>query len=819
MRTRRPLILILMIALGATATLPALATQAESSVDVLIRTGTNTDAVIAAVESAGGEITGDYDYLNVIAAQIPLDGVDSVLTVAGADSIFKDSPIPMPETIFPFSGRDGDVEESSTSPFDNIPATYAGPIGDREAVKRLAKDYPGAYRLNHTYSNVRALHEKGNTGEGVIVAVIDTGLRPGFENLLGGTVIGCEDMLNPPASPTPGPRIDVGCLDDSNEGHGTFVAGLIAGNALFQFDESSVFLNSVGLNAPGAILDLSGPGKGKGNKSGDLDTIAMIGSAPQANIYALRVFGDITQPGNSQDILAAVERVIELKVDEGVDISVVNMSFGRRTFYAGPGIFQLIVNTLLDNDILPVVAVGNSGPSSLTTASPASSLETLAVAAGSVTHQERIAADVFFNFAGAGPFLRPFEGTQTAGFSSRGPDADGSRGPDVIAAGFGLFGQGLSFPGFDPENDWVSIGNGTSFSTPLVAGTAAALRGRFPHASAREVRNALISTANPDILDDGSTKMDVGEGWIDADAAFEQIQRQETTDTTELPPAASTLVADNIENGFGVDVQSGVVSESTGLMLPGERHEIFFEIPPNTGSVTVNVFNVDPELDLPDQNPFFFLDFLKVSIHSAKTSSIGTGDYFDINPSADSTTAFLHEFSGSVNFVIGDADFDCSTSVTGNCNAVANLEPGILRITLGGDTVNAGRIESEVMVTTTPIARPESTASGFMDLILGPPFPGVWVLIPEGTSEAEFRLSWEGDWAHYPTNDFDMFLFPPSTAPLAAFSLDVPEVVKVSGPEPGWWFVGITPHLGGELNNSDTWTLRVTADGVVQPGF
>ena len=99
--------------------------------------------------------------------------------------------------------------------------------------------------------------------------------------------------------------------------------------------------------------------KGEEETPAPNNTIAMIGSAPNASIYALRVFGDITQPGNSQDILAAVQRVIELKVEEGVDISVVNMSFGRRTIYAGQGVFQLIVDTLLDNDILPVVAVGN----------------------------------------------------------------------------------------------------------------------------------------------------------------------------------------------------------------------------------------------------------------------------------------------------------------------------------------------------------------------------------------------------------------------------------------------------------------------------
>ncbi len=620
MRTRRPLILVLVIALSAVATLPAVAAQTESSsVNVLIRTGTNAAAVIAAVEEAGGEVTGEYDYLNVIAAQVPTNGMDEVLAVAGADAIFKNGAIPMPETIFPFGGRDDDVEESSTSPFDNIPARYAGPIGDHEAVKQLAEDYPGAYLLNHTYSNVRSLHEKGNTGEGVIVAIIDTGLRPGFEHLLPGSVIGCEDLLNPPAGPMPGPRFDDGCLDDNNSGHGTFVAGLIAANAIFRFGPLDVFTESVRINAPDAILDPgnSGSSNGKGGAKGHRD-IAMIGSAPNAQLYALRVFGNITQPGNSQDILAAVQRVIELKADEGVNISVVNMSFGRRTIYAGQGIFQLIVDTLLDNDILPVVAVGNSGPSSMTTASPASSLETLAVAAGSVTHQERIAADVFFNFAGAGPFLRPFDGTQTASFSSRGPDADGSRGPDVIAAGFGLFGQGLSFPGFDPDNDWVSVGNGTSFSTSLVAGTAAALRGSFAGASARAVRNALISTANPDILDDGSTRMDRGGGWIDAEAAFELIKSGSTTETTEVLPAPSNLVSDNIENGFGVDVQSGAVSESTGLLLPGQRHEVFFEIPPNTGSVTVHVFNVDAELDLPDQNGAFFFDFLQVSIHSAK---------------------------------------------------------------------------------------------------------------------------------------------------------------------------------------------------------
>ncbi len=112
---------------------------------------------------------------------------------------------------------------------------------------------------------------------------------------------------------------------------------------------------------------------------------------------------------------------------------------------------------------------------------------------------------------------------------------------------------------------------------------------------------------------------------------------------------------------------------------------------------------------------------------------------------------------GEAIFVIGDLDFDCTTSVIGVCTAVDNLEPGILRVTLGGDTVNAGRIESDVTVTTTPIGRLGLTAFGtvddgpaIVDLSVFPAqliAPGnsvtVPVLLPKGASplsEVEIRL-------------------------------------------------------------------------------
>ena len=119
---------------------------------------------------------------------------------------------------------------------------------------------------------------------------------------------------------------------------------------------------------------------------------------------------------------------------------------------------------------------------------------------------------------------------------------------------------------------------------------------------------------------------------------------------------------------------------------------------------------------------------------------------------------------GEATFVIGDTDFDCGTSVIGTCTAVDNLEPGILRITLGGDTVNAGRIESEVTITTTSLDRSGLTASGtvddgpaIVDLSVFPAqlvAPGnsvtIPVLLPMGSgplSEVEIRLEWDGDWS------------------------------------------------------------------------
>ena len=122
----------------------------------------------------------------------------------------------------------------------------------------------------------------------------------------------------------------------------------------------------------------------------------MIGSAPDAKIYAFRVFGSTAEPSKSSIILDAIDRIIELKTKENVDIRVANFSLGRRTIYAGLDDFDQEFEMLLAKGIVPVVSTGNAGPAFLTTASPASAFSAIAVGAGSLAHQDRITGDVGF---------------------------------------------------------------------------------------------------------------------------------------------------------------------------------------------------------------------------------------------------------------------------------------------------------------------------------------------------------------------------------------------------------------------------------------
>ena len=97
-------------------------------------------------------------------------------------------------------------------------------------------------------------------------------------------------------------------------------------------------------------------------------------------------------------------------------------------------------------------------------------------------------------------------------FSSPGPTADGRIKPEVCAMGVKNF---VALSGLTSGDGSYSMGNGTSYATPLTAGVVALLLEAHPNWTVAQVREALMSTAANAATPDN----DYGWGLVNAPAA------------------------------------------------------------------------------------------------------------------------------------------------------------------------------------------------------------------------------------------------------------------------------------------------------------
>jgi len=737
--------------------LPLLA-AAEDGEGVIVRAPKPYTSISALVASLGGRVDYKYENVDALAVTIPRARLAEIGAAVGPEAITKDNlmapPRPLERLDIP-----ADDEEGEQS------------LNGAELVQLASA--PEDYNFNDDLIHATELQKQGQIGTGVVVAVIDTGTAnaPAVA-ALAGTVLGGENFV-------PG---DPSATSHLNDAHGTWVGTVIAGHATFRFTNTSGIVRAVKRNAPEAIQS---PCPSTPAICAVSSFIPMVGVAPAARIYALKVFPAHGGGAPESRIIAAMDRAITLRrnfndgmaptvvagdgsesspnVYQALKIDVVNMSLGGPTLFAARDLEDQLTRRMIDAGIVLAASAGNDGFAAMTGGSPGTGLGSLTVGAANTVRHERILRDLQHG-VGIGALWRPTTHIQTADFSSRGPTADGRVDPDLTANGFATYAQGASGS--------ISLVSGTSFSGPTVAGAAALLVGGFPSATPFQVREALILSANPSALGDGSGPIDQGHGLLDVAAAAARLAGG-VPDGKIREELATPIVALNILKAgfepilFGNDRYTAHVAD----LRAGQVTQFFVPSDVRTDRLTVKLSHITPELPAAQQNALF-------------------GDDVFLNVVDAPTSLGVFRLS---QFVNADSTF-----------TIDNPQTGLVRVALQGDSTNAGKISADVTIER--VQEPQGRPSAVGRIAEGEDVV-YEVAIPAGAAKAVFETSWLATWARYPTNDLDMVLINPSGAVnVTGAASNSPERVEISKPAAGTWTVviqGLSVHSPGSDGDDD----------------
>lgn len=800
---------------------------AEGPEALIVKCARPCAAVTGAVAAMGGQVTQTYDNIDALAVSVPASRVAELKVLAGPDAVRKDVIVARPTPIEPVAIDD----PLASTPLDG--AALDGFLGS----------LPANYNYNNQLIATDTLHTAGLTGQDVVVAVIDSGVQAAAAALgpLGtGTVIGGENLVPLASDPV------ASATSRLNDWHGTSVSSMIAAHANFVFLNTSRLVQSLRVHAPTSVIPCPAPFTASCPETASI--VPMVGAAPAAKVYALKVFSSRGGGAPTSRVVAAMDRAITLRrnfdaglstapvsgsgtenspyVYNALNIQVVNMSLGGSTFYAGRDVEDELTEAMLDAGILATVSAGNSGFGAMTVESPGSGFGALTVAAASTAVHERVLRDQ--SALGRGVLFRPYSGTQTAYFSSRGPLPDGRVGPLLTANGFGSYTN--SYAATSATGALVSCGStlavsgtcasrilfvsGTSFSAPTVAGAAALLRGAVPDASPEQVGQALVQGADPDVLADRSSAIDQGAGFLnvanalallnagslddDRDGRRHRERRharedRDDDDRADEVGAGGRSVIQNVRRAGLPIVQFRNDSYATDVWMlkPGQVMQLFIPADDRTERFTVSFTEVTPS---GTPNTLFGDDLFVMGLDAPTSQAIHRID--PVNEGA---------------FVNGDATF-----------VIDNPQTGLVRLAIQGDWTNGGRISARVKITRQRARLARPTAVGMVqqdDLI------PIRVNVPAGVSQAVFEVFWKQNWGRIPTNDIDVFVFRPdgtevvdaSGLPPAA-TASSPERLVVTNPEAGEWTVVVNGFTIWDTNRGpatgrDEYTLRVTADG------
>jgi serine protease AprX len=389
---------------------PALATLAERApsrpVEVIVQLaqGTERAQAASAVRSLGGRVTRDLHVINAVVASMPAAGARDLAARPGVRAV-----------------------------------SLNGAVRPQVNSDALATSFNASIQSTDVWGST--------TGKGVGVAVVDTGIAgdlPDFRVSNGdrsSRVIGSA-VVHPDATTA-----------TDRFGHGTHVAGIIAGDS-------------------------------QGRSGDDRLRGRYRGVAPDANLISIKASDDA---GNSTvlDVIYGIQFAVDHKAE--YNIRVLNLSLEStvaESYRTDP--LDAAVESAWFKGIVVVAAAGNRGTDA-DAVSYAPGNDPYVISVGAVddrgtdwTSDDRLAA-----------------------WSSRGTTQDGVAKPDVFAPGSGIVSNlapGSAFAGMCPtcvvEGQYIRAG-GTSMSAPMVSGAVALALQYEPTLTPDQVKGLLMISGRP----------------------------------------------------------------------------------------------------------------------------------------------------------------------------------------------------------------------------------------------------------------------------------------------------------------------------------
>ena len=426
------------------------------------------------------------------------DSVTTVLEAAGGDEAVPVLVYTEPDAaaVVADAVPDG-VATTELTEFDAVAAFLTQDeilaLSDEASVNMIVSDNP-VFGFDYVSSlditnlaigldRVAAPAAGGPAGAGVGVAVVDSGVATTSPDLTNSRIIAWKDFVNHKKQP----------YDDA--GHGTFVAGLIAGDGT-------------------ASLPLD---------QGGYADVQFRGVAPAADIIGIKVLDDTGQ-GRASSVMSAVLWSVAHKSQ--YHIKVLNLSIGANV--AAPVEYDPIaaaVEFAWKHGITVVCAAGNEGefgPGGVT--SPGNSPYVITVGASDTRQTTSTTDDIMTYYSSVGPTL--FDEYAKPDVVAPGNHVISIRARDSYIDVNFSFNQ-IPVSSYAPtapagtETSYLSL-SGTSTSTPVTAGAVALLLSADSTLTPDDVKLRLMNTADPL---PGATRYQQGAGAIDVAEALGDTSR------------------------------------------------------------------------------------------------------------------------------------------------------------------------------------------------------------------------------------------------------------------------------------------------------